>query len=244
MFKTWLQSIFRKRQPPAPHSGQPVVYFILTMDGVNRQLPGDLYYSLYSGFSSKTLQILKEGDTFSQSYAAYQKSAKQISHTISDTIGIDLLEDPLKWLCEKTGLSRRTLLDEMSQRLFFCRGTADYHAYGQKHTTQYSATYYFAGTISPPETAPAPVPGSPHGTASSCENSILTQGVEDLCRCFSSDASQDEIRAIGLRLYHADIPLKSGVGGMHQAYRLFNSKMPQYSSRLSQIWDGVGDWAD
>jgi len=74
----------------------------------------------------------------------------------------------------------------------------------------------------------------------------LDQGMKDLTDLFRSYPALDtaKIQAVGQRIYDAKIPLVCGVGGMHQLYMRFKQQMPMYTSELSKIWDGIGDWAD
>jgi hypothetical protein len=72
----------------------------------------------------------------------------------------------------------------------------------------------------------------------------VEDAVDDLCREFVKGASKQKIIEIGQKIYGAGVPIQNGVGGMHQAYHLFVKKMPSCGKTLSQIWDGIGDWAD
>lgn len=74
----------------------------------------------------------------------------------------------------------------------------------------------------------------------------LDTGLNDLIALFRTYPQLDrsEIQAVGQKIYDANIPLVSGVGGMHQLYARFKERMPMYGAELSRIWDGIGDWAD
>ena len=74
----------------------------------------------------------------------------------------------------------------------------------------------------------------------------LDQGMNELTELFRSYPQLDhqKIQAVGQKIYDAEIPLVSGVGGMHQLYHRFKQRYPTYASELSRIWDGIGDWAD
>ncbi len=74
----------------------------------------------------------------------------------------------------------------------------------------------------------------------------LDAGLDDLLALFRTypQLNRSEIQKVGQKIYDANIPLVSGVGGMHQLYARFKERMPMYGAELSRIWDGVGDWAD
>jgi hypothetical protein len=72
----------------------------------------------------------------------------------------------------------------------------------------------------------------------------VESAVNDLCKEFANGASKQKIIEIGQKIYDAEVPIQNGVGGMHQAYHLFTKKMPSHGRTLSQMWDGIGDWAD
>ena len=74
----------------------------------------------------------------------------------------------------------------------------------------------------------------------------LDQGLSELTELFRSYPQLDrqKIQTVGRKIYNAEIPLVSGVGGMHQLYHIFKKRFPAYASELSRIWDGIGDWAD
>ena len=74
----------------------------------------------------------------------------------------------------------------------------------------------------------------------------LETGLNELVALFRSypQLDQKKIQTVGQKIYDADIPLVSGVGGMHQLYARFKERMPMYGAELSRIWDGIGDWAD
>ena len=74
----------------------------------------------------------------------------------------------------------------------------------------------------------------------------LEAGLNELVALFRSypQLDQKKIQTVGQKIYDADIPLVSGVGGMHQLYARFKERMPMYGAELSRIWDGIGDWAD
>lgn len=78
------------------------------------------------------------------------------------------------------------------------------------------------------------------------ETYTLEQGLSDLTALFRSypQLDREKIREVGQKIYDANIPLVSGVGGMHQLYARFKQSMPMYGAALSRIWDGIGDWAD
>lgn len=83
-------------------------------------------------------------------------------------------------------------------------------------------------------------------TKAADEAYTLDQGLKDLTALFRLYPALDKakIQAVGQRIYDAKIPLVCGVGGMHQLYMRFKQQMPMYTSELSKIWDGIGDWAD
>lgn len=80
------------------------------------------------------------------------------------------------------------------------------------------------------------------------DNAVYTldAGLNDLLALFRTypQLNREEIQTVGQKIYDANIPLVSGVGGMHQLYACFNERMPMYGAELSRIWDGIGDWAD
>ncbi len=93
-----------------------------------------------------------------------------------------------------------------------------------------------------PAAAPAAAVPSPQPSA----GYTLDDGMRDLTALFASfpNLNTAAIQAVGQRIYDANIPLVSGVGGMHQLYMLFKQRMPGFAPHLSRIWDGIGDWAD
>ena len=74
----------------------------------------------------------------------------------------------------------------------------------------------------------------------------LEQGLNELTDLFRTypQVDHEKIQTVGRKIYDAEIPLVSGVGGMHQLYHLFHQRFPMYAPELSRIWDGIGDWAD
>jgi hypothetical protein len=53
-----------------------------------------------------------------------------------------------------------------------------------------------------------------------------------------TDEQADRIREIGQNVYD-----NHGAIGMKEVYKGVVSKLPALGITLSQIWDGVGDWA-
>ena len=70
----------------------------------------------------------------------------------------------------------------------------------------------------------------------------IRMAVNDLCgMCASGSLARNSewVRNVGHDLYDAH-----GFSAMQETYSGVTKRYPVCGSQLSQIWDGVGDWAD
>jgi hypothetical protein len=66
----------------------------------------------------------------------------------------------------------------------------------------------------------------------------------DLNRAFFPVQNTAEIKRIGHRILEAYIPEPGGLNGVFVRYHAVVKTMPAFGSRLSELWDGIGGWAD
>jgi len=70
----------------------------------------------------------------------------------------------------------------------------------------------------------------------------INMAVNDLCAIFGGGSfanNRQWIRSVGQDLYDTH-----GFKAMQDVFIQVKNRYPMFQSSLSQLWDGVGDWAD
>ena len=123
------------------------VYRVVTMNGIDAKA-GQAFADAEKGFIRHAEVIMRNDAGFMLLNNTYIATAKFISHTICGMSGVDIMNDPVRWLSGQTGMPRQDIISLLGLRLFMTKGTGNYPAknfFGSTQTRQiqYSVAYYF-----------------------------------------------------------------------------------------------------